>query len=118
MAWPVYTAILIHGPCYVFVYVVGVLYVDRLADSAQRGAAQGMLALTTTGVGHLLGSFSVGFAQEVFLTPEGTSPPPYHWTEFWTVFAGLSLIAVLVFQIAFKPQRSALEPSVHFDEVN
>ena len=117
-AWPVYTAILVHGPCYVFVYVVGVLYVDRLADSAQRGAAQGMLALATTGAGHLLGAFSVGFAQEVFLTPEGISPPPYHWTEFWTVFAGLSLIALLVFQIAFKSQRTARERSMHFDELN
>ena len=47
LAWPVYAAILIHGPCYVFVYVIGVMYVDRLAGSAHRGAAQGLYALAS-----------------------------------------------------------------------
>jgi MFS family permease len=102
-AWPVYAAILIHGPCYVFIYVVTVMYVDRLADPAHRGAAQGMLALTSTGLGHLLGAFTVGFAQEVFLTPEGISPPPYRWTLFWLVPAAVSLAAVVVFRAMFRP---------------
>jgi nucleoside transporter len=101
IAWPVYAAILIHGPCYVFVYVIAILYVDRLADPAHRGAAQGMLALASTGVGHLLGALTAGFAQEAFLTPAGVSPAPYHWTAFWSVFASISLVALLALKIAF-----------------
>lgn len=113
IAWPVYAAILVHGPCYVFIYVIAVLYVDRLADSAHRGAAQGMLALASTGIGHMLGAITVGFTQEVFLTPQGVSPPPYHWTPFWVVFASLSLVTLLVFKVAFEPQCQTPEHSAH-----
>jgi nucleoside transporter len=114
IAWPVYAAILIHGPCYVFIYVVGVMYVDHLADPARRGAAQGMYAVASTGLGHLLGAFTVGFAQESFLTPEGISPPPYRWTEFWMVPAAISLLTVVIFKLTFKPplrSSSQLRPS-------
>ena len=105
-AWPVYTAILIHGPCYVFVYVIGVMYVDRLADRAHRGAAQGLNALATTGLGHLLGAVTVGFAQQTFLTPEGVSPPPYNWPAFWLVPAAVSAVTVVLFQFAFRARRT------------
>jgi hypothetical protein len=101
----VYAAILIHGPCYVFVYVVGVLYVDQLVGGAHRGAAQGLYALASTGMGHLMGAITVGFTQAKFLTPEGVSPPPYHWTAFWGVPAIISLATAIVFVVAFKPPR-------------
>lgn len=116
LAAPVYAAIAIHGMCYVFVYVVAVLYVDRLADPAHRGAAQGLLALASTGFGHLIGAFTVGFMQEIFLTPEGVSPPPYRWAEFWLVFASISLFAFFVFQVAFRPQRREPEELKNLDE--
>jgi nucleoside transporter len=114
IGWPVYIAILIHGPCYVFVYVIGVMYVDRLADASHRGAAQGLNALATTGLGHLLGAMTVGFAQQTFLTPEGMSPPPYNWAAFWLVPAAVSATTVVLFQFAFKAPRAKaayVEPS-------
>jgi nucleoside transporter len=105
IAWPVYAAILLHGACYVFVYVIGVIYVDRLVGRTHRGAAQGMYALASAGLGHLLGAFTVGFTQEMFLTPDGVSPPPYDWTAFWIVPAILSAATVVVFSVALKPPR-------------
>jgi nucleoside transporter len=104
-AWPVYAAILIHGACYVFVYVIGVMYVDRLVSGTHRGAAQGMYALASAGLGHLLGAFTVGFTQQMFLTPYGVSPPPYDWTAFWLVPALVSAATLVVFGFAFKPPR-------------
>jgi hypothetical protein len=106
IGWPVYVAILIHGPCYVFVYVVGVMYVDRLAHESHRGAAQGLNALATTGLGHLLGAMTVGFAQQTFLTPAGVSPPPYNWPAFWLVPAAISAMTAMIFQIAFRAPRA------------
>jgi Na+/melibiose symporter-like transporter len=102
IGWPVYAAILIHGPCYVFIYVIGVMYVDRLADPAHRGAAQGMYALATTGVGHMLGAFMVGFAQKTFLTPMGISPPPYDWTAFWAVPAIFGVVTLVLFKLGMR----------------
>lgn len=105
LAWPVVTAILIHGPCYVFVYVVGVMYTDHLADPSHRGAAQGLYALASTGIGHLLGAVTVGWAQSVFLTPAGVEPPPYNWTSFWLVPAMIGIIVLIVFKLTFKLLR-------------
>ncbi len=106
---PVYAAILIHGPCYVFVYVIGVMYVDRLAGSAHRGAAQGLYALASAGLGHLTGALTVGLAQAAFLTPEGVSPPPNDWTAFWIVPAAFSLAAVVMFKVAFRSPQSQMQ---------
>jgi nucleoside transporter len=108
IAWPVYAAILIHGPCYVFIYAIGVMYVDHLAEASHRGTAQGLQALASTGLGHLLGAFAVGFTQGIFLTPPGVSPPPYYWTQFWIVPAIISLMALVLFTLLFrKPSTSA-----------
>jgi len=105
LAWPVVAAILIHGPCYVFVYVVGVMYTDHLTDKSHRGAAQGLFALASTGIGHLLGAITVGVAQSVFLTPAGVEPPPYNWSGFWLVPALIGCIVVVAFKLASKLPR-------------
>jgi hypothetical protein len=110
VSWPVYAAILIHGACYVFVYVIGVMYVDRLVGGRHRGAAQGMFALASAGLGHLLGAGTVGFTQEMFLTPDGVSPPPYDWTKFWIVPAIVSAATLVVFNFAFKPPGRLQQP--------
>lgn len=109
LAWPVYAAVLIHGPCYVFVYVISVTYVDQLADSAYRGTAQGLLALATTGWGHLIGALAVGYTQAGFLTPAGVAPAPYHWTPFWLVPAAVSLVAAAAFRVGFRPESPQVQ---------
>jgi nucleoside transporter len=102
IAWPSVAAILMNGPCFVFIYVVGVMYVDRLVGGAHRGAAQGMFALVSAGLGNLAGAITVGYTQSTFLTPKGVSPPPYNWPAFWSVPAILSIASVFMFKVAFK----------------
>lgn len=103
---PVIAAILLQGPCYVFIYVVGVMYVDHLTAGVHRGAAQGMYALASTGLGHLLGALCVGLGQEAFLTPDRVTPPPYDWTPFWVIPAIVSAITAIVFTISFRAPRN------------
>ena len=105
ITWPAVAAILMNGPCFVFIYVVGVMYIDRLAGGVHRGAAQGMFALASAGLGNLAGAITVGYAQSMFLTPEGVSPPPYNWPAFWSVPAILCVTCVLMFNVAFKTPR-------------
>ncbi|TWT77245.1 putative nucleoside transporter YegT [Posidoniimonas polymericola] len=111
----VYGAIIVHGPCYVFVYVAGVMIVDQLSGPAQRGAAQGLNAIATGGVGHLGGALLVGFMQQASLTPEGVSPPPYDWSTFWLAPAILSTATAVAFAMAFlvrgrAARRAAPDP--------
>jgi MFS family permease len=94
--WPVYLAILLHGPCFAFIYVVGPMLADRLTPNQDRGAAQGLYAVASSGLGHVVGAIAVGAAQAAFLTPAGVTPPPYDWTTFWAVAAAVSVVSLIV----------------------
>jgi hypothetical protein len=50
---------------------------------------------------------SVGTSQAAYLTPEGISPAPYHWTTFWLIPAAISFATLLLFELMFKPPREA-----------
>jgi hypothetical protein len=93
----VYVAIAIHGMCYVFVYIIGVMYVDRLVSHAHRGLAQGLYTIVYAGIANLFGALTVGYSQARFLTPEGVSPPPYDWTVFWLIPAVMSAATAILF---------------------
>ena len=105
ISWPVLVAILLHGPCFAFVYTGGQMNVDRLAGPRHRGAAQGLFAAVTNGYANLLGAVVVGISQETFLTPEGVSPPPYNWTEFWLVPALISFATAGFFLASLLLER-------------
>lgn len=94
-------AILLHGPSYVFVYVTGQLYIDKLVDASHRGVAQGLHTLATGGIGHFLGAGMTGWAQSAFLTPPGVDPPPYHWAPFWLTPVALGIVVAAVFAARF-----------------
>lgn len=94
-AWPVGLAILLHGPCFAFVYVIGPMLADRFTPAANRGAAQGIYAVASTGLGHVAGAIAVGLGQAAFLTPTGVSPPPYDWTTFWISAAAVSATSLV-----------------------
>jgi hypothetical protein len=104
---PVYAAIAIHGACYVFVYIIGVMYVDRLVSHAHRGLAQGLYTIVYAGFANLLGAVAVGYSQSRFLTPDGVSPPPYNWTIFWLIPAAISAATALLFIGTLWRRRAA-----------
>ena len=104
-SWAAYLAIAIHGPCYVYIFVAGQLYVDRITRPENRGTAQGYHTLATIGIGSLIGSLATGYAQEVYLTPEGVSPT-YRWTEFWFIPGVVAILVALFFKLGYKPSPS------------
>lgn len=107
-AWPVYLAIVLHGPCYVFIYVAGQLYIDRLTRPENRGVAQGYHAFATTGLGHLLGALATGYALEVFAMPPGAEMT-LRWPGFWIVPALLSISTAVLFKFGFRPPPTVEE---------
>ncbi|MCA9236470.1 MAG: MFS transporter [Planctomycetales bacterium] len=101
-AWSVYAAIAVHGPCFVFVFVAGAMLVNQLAIDSQRGTAQGLFTVASTGIGTLLGALIMGRAQTLLLTPENVTPAPYDWPRFWLVPAFCSLAALGLTAYVFK----------------
>ncbi|MCA9238710.1 MAG: MFS transporter [Planctomycetales bacterium] len=108
--WMVYTAISLHGPCFVLVSILGQLYVDRLAPKNLRASAQGAFLMATFGVGSLVGARLSGWAQSQWLTPAGVSPAPYHWQYFWLLPCGMSLAAAVLFAVVFRESPHAVRP--------
>ncbi|MEO1495743.1 MAG: MFS transporter [Planctomycetota bacterium] len=113
---PVYGGILLHGPCFSFVYVAGQCYIDRLADRDSRGAAQGMHTVIAIGVGHMLGAVGVGVLQREYLTPPGVSPAPYEWDVFWSVGAVWSVGVAVLFWAIFRDDADDTGAEVHADD--
>jgi nucleoside transporter len=97
-----FVGVAIHGLCYVFVYMVGPTYVNRLAGAESRSAAQGILTIATNGVGNSLGSLIAAASQAIWLTPAGVIPPPYKWQIFWLVPIAMSVLATVAYAMFFN----------------
>lgn len=98
-AWMVIGAVLLHGVCYDFFFVTGMVYVDRAAPPTIRGQAQGFLVLVTQGLGLGVGAQAFGALVGHFTvkTPgvSGALVEVVGWKSIWmypALFAGAILL--------------------------
>lgn len=89
--WMVLLGVILHGICYDFFFVTGMIYVDKKAPTAIRNQAQGFLVFVTQGLGLGIGA-KLFFAHVVMNTKDGVAD----WYTIWiypAAFAGVILIA-------------------------
>ena len=99
--WMLYAAILLHGVCYDFFFVSGMIYTDAKAGEKIKSQAQGLISLATYGLGMLIGSIVAGKVKDQYTVNEVTN-----WLNVWLVPAGIA--AVILFGcscIVFKKQQ-------------
>ncbi len=103
----IFTAILLHGACYDFLFIAGQLYVDDEAGERTRGAAQGFIAFILWGVGAFVGTFLAGkvMAQHKLETPVGSIA--HDWAAIWQTPAWGALAVLVVFLIFFREPKKA-----------
>jgi MFS family permease len=105
----IFTAILLHGACYDFLFIAGQLYVDEEANARIRGAAQGLIAFILWGVGAFVGTLLAGqvLARHALATP--TAAGLLHdWKAIWLTPAWGALGVLVLFAIFFRnPAKSA-----------
>jgi nucleoside transporter len=95
--WMVLAGILLHGICYDFFFVTGMIYVDKKAPKAIRNQAQGFLVLVTQGLGLGIGA-KLFFANVVQNTsPEGV----IDWKAVWLAPAYMAIGILVVFVLFF-----------------
>ena len=96
--WMILAGILLHGICYDFFFVTGMIYVDKKAPEGIRNQAQGFLVFMTQGLGMFIGAQVFG-GIEYYQSEKGTGP--INWHNFWLypcVFAGaIMVIFILLF---------------------
>jgi nucleoside transporter len=104
----IFTAILLHGACYDFLFIAGQLYVDDEANERIRGAAQGFIAFILWGVGAFVGTLLAGkvLAANALETPvNGLS---HDWQAIWQAPAWGAAVVLVIFLIFFRePVKSA-----------
>jgi nucleoside transporter len=101
-----YLGIILHGICYDFFFVTGQIYTDRKAGEGIKSAAQGMITLTTYGVGMLIGFYVAGQVSEHYKTATG-----HDWQKIWMIPAAIAGIVVIIFTLFFRDDRkTAVKP--------
>jgi len=98
----IYSAILLHGVCYDFLFIAGQLYVDAEANEKIRGAAQGLIAFILWGVGAWVGTRLAGnvLAANKLAVAEGGMN--YDWSKIWMTPAIGAAAVMVVFLIFFR----------------
>jgi nucleoside transporter len=66
--WMFYIAILLHGVCYDFFFVTGMIYTDTKAGNTIKSQAQGLISIATYGVGMYIGSIIAGYVKDYYTT--------------------------------------------------
>lgn len=93
--WMVIGGVLLHGICYDFFFVTGMIYVDKRATEEIRHQAQGFLVLVTQGLGLGLGA-KLFFAHVLMSSDDAGA---VDWFTVWmypAIFAGVVLVAFFI----------------------
>jgi len=102
--WMIVGGILLHGICYDFFFVTGMIYVDKKSTAAIRGQAQGFFVFVTYGVGMLIGAQVAGNIYNRFLAgaPGLTLD---QWRSFWLLPAAFAAVVLVFFTLAFRDRQ-------------
>jgi MFS family permease len=88
--------IVVHGFCYVFVFVAAFIYANRSAPREMSASAQSLVAFLTWGAGMFIGTKLAGIAGDRYVL-QGQM---HHWPPIWLWPAGLAALVAVVFLIA------------------
>jgi len=107
----IFTAILLHGVCYDFLFIAGQLYVDQEASERNRGAAQGFIAFILWGVGAFVGTLLAGKVMDAHKLVAPAGPILHDWQGIWMLPALGATAVLLVFLVFFRDPESRPEPA-------
>ncbi|MEL7495966.1 MAG: MFS transporter [Planctomycetota bacterium] len=91
----IFWGILLHGICYDFFFVTGMIYTDKKAPKAVRSQAQSLIVMLTQGLGLGIGAQLFGYWKISCTTDDAVD---YTW--FWiapAIFAAVVMIAFYIF---------------------
>jgi nucleoside transporter len=103
--WMMLGGILLHGICYDFFFVTGMIYVDKAAGKDIRSQAQGFLVLITQGLGMLIGAQAFGKLVAHFTTKASDGTTTLAWKQIWMYPALFALAVLVLFVLLFREKR-------------
>ena len=112
VAWMLIAGIVLHGPCYDFVYVAGQIYIDRKASAAIRAQAQGLFVLATYGVGQGLGTLAAGAIFNAIMPGAAGAGSLQQWQIFWLFPLGFAVVVTAMFVAGFRDEAPRAKPAM------
>jgi nucleoside transporter len=112
----IYSAILLHGVCYDFLFIAGQLYVDNESTERNRGAAQGFIAFILWGVGAFVGTNIAGRVQGAHTIDPPTGSIAHDWAGIWLIPAYMAAGVLIIFLVFFREPRTKGVPTTTEDE--
>ncbi|QDU91275.1 Putative nucleoside transporter YegT [Pirellulimonas nuda] len=100
--WMVFLGVLLHGICYDFFFVTGMIYADQRAPSDVRNQAQSFLVFVTQGLGLGIGA-KVFFAHVLMNTEDGVAD----WYTIWLYPCLFAAAVMVVFFLFFWDKAGA-----------
>lgn len=100
--WMILGGIVLHGVCYDFFFVTGMIYVDRAATKEIRGQAQGFLVLITQGLGMLIGAQAFGYLVSSYTWINTDGEAVQGWGMIWLVPCVFAGVVLAVFFALFR----------------
>ena len=97
-------SMVIYGMAFDFFNISGSMYVEEETPENVRSSAQGLFALTTGGLGPILGAYSSGYIVDIF-----TENSTKDWSSIWFVFAVYAFVIGVAFGLLFKYKHNSEE---------
>ena len=94
---PIFIGILLHGICYDFFFVTGMIYTDKKAQPEVRGQAQSLIVMLTQGLGLGIGAQAFGYWMGVCTSEDGT----VDWSQLWYMPALFAIGVMVAFALLF-----------------
>jgi MFS family permease len=94
--WMIFLGVLLHGICYDFFFVTGMIYVDKKATADIRSQAQGFLVFVTQGLG--LGLGAKLFFAHVTMNTHDSAPD---WKAIWLYPCAFAAGVMVIFFLLF-----------------
>ncbi|MBD2702415.1 nucleoside permease [Spirosoma sp. BT702] len=102
--WMLFLAIVLHGVCYDFFFVTGMIYTDNKAGEKIKSSAQALISIATYGIGMGIGSKISGIVLDMYTRPDGTKD----WLSVWLVPAGIAAAVLVLFILLFSDKKRTL----------
>ncbi len=115
LMWMFYIAIIVHGVCFDFFFVTGMLYTDQEAPQAVRNTAQGFYTFLTYGVGMFIGSELSGASLDYF-TKQVNGQTVHQWLSFWLTSSIGALVLFVAIAFLFSDRTLIHSRQVNVEE--
>lgn len=105
--WMFVLSCIVYGMAFDFFCISGALFVDQNTTSDIRSSAQGLFMLMTNGIGAAIGTIGAMFVVNSFVDQSAPIDQQLEgWRECWFIFAGYSLLVLVMFALIFRPKKS------------